>query len=641
MYIGDNEDLMREWDWDKNKALGLDPYKLKQHSNKKVWWICSKCGHNYSKIISERTNGGGCPVCAGKVVVQGVNDLATTHPHLVREWHPTKNGNLTPFTISFGTHKKIWWKCDKGHEWEALVSNRARLGRGCPYCVGQKVLQGENDLATTHPHLVAEWHPTKNGDLTPHQVMAGTHKKVWWKCGKGHEWEAEIKSRSSGTGCPICSKKKLLVGYNDLATTCPEIAKKWHPTKNGLLTPKDVTKSSMKKVWWICDNGHEFLATVSSRQKRGCPQCAANMRTSFPEQAIFYYISKVFPDAINGYKDIFEKSMELDIYIPSIRVGIEYDGGAYHNHQSNLERDMRKYRICQQHGIVLIRVRQSPEFLLVPTFDYRIDIMSQKYTDIDRAVNYILNILGVKFDVNVKRDRSHIQEYLQMRKKSLFTEYPEIAREWNAEKNGKLTPKMFAPQSNEKVWWKCAVCGHEWITSIGERTGRDKTGCPKCARKRGGVKRHESNLLLKGSICDTHPFLISEWNFEKNVDIRPEDVTAGSGKKVWWICRKCHYEWETSVGARTRGRGCPACANQVLIKGHNDLASNAPWLIPEWHKEKNEKGPDEVFAHSGKKVWWYCSICGYEWSATIGSRTAGAGCPACANKKKRTGRENS
>ena len=150
-------------------------------------------------------------------------------------------------------------------------------------------------------------------------------------------------------GCPYCANKLVYRGYNDLATTHPELAAEWHPTKNENLTPQDITFGSGKKVWWQCKNNHEWEASVDNRTKgRGCPVCSSRRRTSFPEQAIYYYIKKAFPDAQNGYKEIFNQtSMELDIYIPTIKVGIEYDGRRYHSQTSNRIRDSRKYKICR------------------------------------------------------------------------------------------------------------------------------------------------------------------------------------------------------------------------------------------------------------------------------------------------------
>ncbi len=200
--------------------------------------------------------------------------LLDANPDIAAEWHPTKNGSLTPEYVPFRSHKKVWWKCKKGHEWEAYISNRTRWD-GCPYCVGRLPIVGETDLLTTHPQLAAEWHPTKNG-FGPDTVSAGSHKKVWWICSRGHEWNTTVNSRTATPlGCPYCANKKLLKGFNDFATRYPEIAKEWHPTKNAPLLPSAFILTQ-HKAWWICSScGHEWLAYIKNRAKgSGCPACA-------------------------------------------------------------------------------------------------------------------------------------------------------------------------------------------------------------------------------------------------------------------------------------------------------------------------------------------------------------------------------
>ncbi len=135
------------------------------------------------------------------------NCLATCYPKLIPEWHPTKNVNLTPYDVTYGTGKKVWWRCSKGHEWEAAIKSRACDGTTCPYCANKKVCI-DNCLATISPELALEWHPTKNGNLTPYDVTYGSVKKVWWRCSKGHEWKTALYTRAKGCGCPYCSGHK-------------------------------------------------------------------------------------------------------------------------------------------------------------------------------------------------------------------------------------------------------------------------------------------------------------------------------------------------------------------------------------------------------------------------------------------------
>ena len=203
------------------------------------------------------------------------------NPNLIKEWNWHKNNELGfyPDKITCGSGKKVWWKCSKGHEWEAIISNRVK-GRGFPYCAGQKVICGKNDLQTVNSKLASEWNFEKNVDLAPSQVMLGSNKKVWWKCNKGHEWKASVSSISNGRGCPYCKGRLVLPGFNDLETLRPDLLKEWEYSKNTNLKPNQATVHSGKKAWWRCEKGHEWYATIDSRTKgHGCPICG-HIRTA-------------------------------------------------------------------------------------------------------------------------------------------------------------------------------------------------------------------------------------------------------------------------------------------------------------------------------------------------------------------------
>ena len=326
-------ELAKEWHPTKNGDL--TPNDITSGSNKKIWWKCNKgADHEWLVSPNRRTHDvnkiRGCPVCAGQKLVLS-NCLATTHPELAKEWHPTKNGDFTPLNTHPGTHREIWWKCNKGddHEWKAQVVSRTRQQSNCLVCIGQKVVLS-NCLATTHPAIAKEWHPTKNGDFTPFDVTAGSDKKVWWKCSKGddHEWETSVGHRSAGNGCAVCAGYKVVLS-NCLSTTHPEIAKEWHPTKNGDLTPYDITAGSKKYVWWKCNKGddHEWQTTAGSRyyQGSGCPYCHLTPQ-SRQELTITFELLKIFKD-INpkGFKTRVDgKLWTIDIYIPQLHLGIEF-----------------------------------------------------------------------------------------------------------------------------------------------------------------------------------------------------------------------------------------------------------------------------------------------------------------------------
>ena len=209
------------------------------------------------------------------------------YPQLVAEWHPTKNGDLTPDTVLANSGKMFWWQCSKGHEWKAIVSNRKRRGSGCPFCTGRKAIAGENDLATLHPEIAAEWHPTLNGERLPSEFTTYSNYKAWWRCEEGHEWESLIFNRSLGRGCRICGeeKRKKTMIANRIAKTGslldhnPTLSAEWHPTKNGDLLPSQVLPFSTIEVWWRCKEGHEWKAIVQRRNRgTGCPYCANKLK---------------------------------------------------------------------------------------------------------------------------------------------------------------------------------------------------------------------------------------------------------------------------------------------------------------------------------------------------------------------------
>jgi len=258
--------LITEWHNEKNGTL--TPNNVSEKSNLNVWWICPK-GHDYKTKISNRIiQKSGCPFCARQKVSYD-ESLLVTHQKIAKTWHPTKNGDLKPSQVFSGTDKNVWWQCAEGHEWDAVIYSRVK--HGCPYCSGRKTAT-EDSIQITYPTLANEWHPTKNGDNTPLQFSQGSGFKAWWLCSNGHSWQAAIYSRKT-LGCPYCSGRHV-TKENNLKVKNPVLAKQWHPTKNGTLKPEDVLSSVKLKVWWLCENGHEWESTINNRSNNlACPHC--------------------------------------------------------------------------------------------------------------------------------------------------------------------------------------------------------------------------------------------------------------------------------------------------------------------------------------------------------------------------------
>ena len=266
--------LIEQWCWEKN--MGLNPEELSAGSSKKVWWKCSQGDdHIWQASPGSRCKGSGCPFCAGRRV-SVTNNLLFRYPELANEWHPRRNGAVTPDRVLGGGRKRVWWKCKDGpdHEWESTLENRTNFGRGCPFCAGRRASQTNSLLL--HPEIASQLDLKRNNGLSARDVVAKSPKKLWWKCDKvdDHAWMASpFKRVTSSSGCPICADIK----HNSLQALFPEIAGEWHESKNGATTPSQVLSGSDFNAWWQCklDPQHEWKTSVITRTKirSGCPFC--------------------------------------------------------------------------------------------------------------------------------------------------------------------------------------------------------------------------------------------------------------------------------------------------------------------------------------------------------------------------------
>lgn len=196
------------------------------------------------------------------------------HRALLAQWDSERNAPLTPEDVSYGSRQKVWWKCNKGHSWQAKVYSRSE-NSGCPYCAGRR--KGpENSLAVQVPSLEAEWDAEKNAPLKFADLTIGSHQKVWWRCPAGHSYDSVVKSRVLGTGCPVCAGRVVLPDENSLAARYPALVAEWDTEKNAPLLPTLVAPGTVRKAWWRCPKGHSYRAAISSRAGggTGSPFCA-------------------------------------------------------------------------------------------------------------------------------------------------------------------------------------------------------------------------------------------------------------------------------------------------------------------------------------------------------------------------------
>ena len=503
------------------EANGIKPTCVLAHSNKKYFWVCEK-GHRHISTPDHKTRGNGCPYCSNRAVLPGYNDLATVFPQIAAEWNYSKN-NGTPQNYTYRSRYKANWICSKcGNEWIAKISDRAdSKWKTCPKCIGTIIGESRHKSelkkrgGITNPLLLKEWDYERN-EKGPEEYTPNSAEKVFWICSIcGYRFKACINNRSNRNGsCACCSKKVLVKGINDLATTHPELAKEWHPIKNGDLKPCDVSYGLARKVWWLCPQGHDYQATLNHRSAgTNCPICNAGRQTSFAEQAVYFYVKRIYPDALSRYKDIFQNGMELDIFIPSIKLAIEYDGEAWHK-KDKLKREIRKYKICQQNGIKLFRLKEKTSKHDLLTADRIFSVEGKMYEgrDLELVIQSLMDIIDPtcnfwtrktiypvpsKADIDIKRDELEIrQNYMTcLYGNSLSERYSFLAKEWHPDKNGTLTPDMIKPHSKIKAWWICPNCNNEYIASVSHRV--NGTGCPKC-----GVLKVARKSSRKVVMCD-------------------------------------------------------------------------------------------------------------------------------------------
>lgn len=426
-------------------------------SSKLVEWRCPR-GHIYAARPYNRTNAKhptGCPVCSGKTVVAGENDLATTDPDVAAL---LADPNLA-HTLTRASNKKVEWRCEKGHAWEAPVSRLTMQGSRCPYCSGRYAVPGKNDLATTHPELAAE---LVDQSLAA-RLKAGSHKKVEWRCDKGHIWTNTVNNRvehnqgcpycgkrlaipgendlatthpeyartlvdadlatrlSAGSdkrvewrcsanpehtwvtgvcnrlrspadkGCPICNNKKIVAGENDLATTHPELAGELKDKKQAEL----VCAGSAKRLSWACPEcGYEWRAAPSWRTRggTGCPACARHS-PSRKERELGDVLEKMGLAIVRNDHDALPGRQELDILIPDRRIAVEFNGCRWHSEAAGKPKSYHKDKLdaCAETGWRLI-------FVWEDDWDARRDVVVRSLAHKLRCVQALPEALGDGYD---------------------------------------------------------------------------------------------------------------------------------------------------------------------------------------------------------------------------------------------------
>ncbi|WP_374205444.1 zinc-ribbon domain-containing protein [Microbacterium sp. C5A9] len=260
--------------WHKSRNAGLMPSDVLASSPQRVWFTCA-AGHDVERAVTAFVRRPECDRCA-LLVTSAEESMAYTHPRLSAEFDRRRNTGLTPETVSASTTVVLWWRCARKHRWEASGKRRVEGGGHCLVCTNRRVVVGENDMATTHPELAAQLDPVLNFPVTAHNIVAGTAKRLVWRCERNpkHVWEATGQQRTRGRGCSGCSGRHVLAGMNDMATTHPVIAADFDERNNGSLKPQNLLATTSKSLHWVCVRGHRARESGRVRTARGgCKEC--------------------------------------------------------------------------------------------------------------------------------------------------------------------------------------------------------------------------------------------------------------------------------------------------------------------------------------------------------------------------------
>ncbi|MFB7287801.1 zinc-ribbon domain-containing protein [Actinacidiphila glaucinigra] len=420
-----------------------------------------------------------------------------------------------------------------------------------------------NSLLAVAPAIAAQWHPEKNGNLQPTEVVAGSNKRVWWQCSREHVWQAYIATRvGQKTGCPVCCRRHR---------SAIEVAlfAELHELLTPLLGPRSVRHHA--------------------RPEAVPPRIAVS---------------------------------DILVRAPSLTVVVEFDGG--HWHQPRTEPDRRKSAAIRAAGHCLIRVREQP-LALLHSDDITVDV-SAEVTVITTAVvrrmverGWLPPAAGIALDQyaaqQVRVGEVLAKEMLadvahrDLEEESLAVTHPELVADWDDAANAPLTPQHVDARTSAPVAWICPL-GDTYTAAPRERAaGR---GCAVCAGKQ---------VNSRTSLASCRPDLAMEYaaSNEKPAD----EVGIGSHRAVTWTCQVCAHSWRTVIRNRTRnGSGCPACAGKVATAAVN-LAVVYPRIAELWHPTLNGAlTPQAVRPKSNKAVWWSCGTCGESYQRPVVDQVA-------------------
>lgn len=555
------------------------------------------------------------------------HNLEALHSDIASQWHPTKNNGILPSKIAPYSNKKYWWICEHGHEWEASAGSRHRSG--CNVCRLLKLHLKADQTVVDAANIFSELLPTQEKyDELKNSYIYST-KLAKWKCATcGDIWQNQIRKRAAESqGCPYCAEKKVAPSkWNSLSTKYPQLMKEWDFEKN-TRNPDDELCGSHHQVHWKCARGHSWSCEIRqrTRQNSSCPKCSYQI--SKPQKRIFAELAYIFPNAVELSHKV--SNIEIDIFLPTLRLSIEYDGSHFHKSPKSQINDVIKFKKLKELGIFLIRIRAIGlnELSDVPCI---LESSEDSIATVKDVLSYVEESSLLEDDqrsliTNYKcRNSFANEEYYQelllnkripLHNKSLAHTHPYLVEEWSP--NNYDLPTDVTSGMHVKRKWLCKTCGYEYDASIYSRA-KLETGCGYCS---GRHPSKERNLLTE------FPEIARQLHPDKNIK-KANEISPKSNDKVWWFCDKGH-EYEMVVGNRTdKNQSCPYCKNKRAHPKHN-LAINSPELSKWLDVERTGKTASELTPHASYVVHWKCPN-GHTWKRRIDHQVrSGLFCREC------------
>lgn len=490
------------------------------------------------------------------VIYMKDNLLLDKYPEIAEEWNYEKNKDIDINKIAAGSHLAVWWICDKGHEFQTTVLKRIYENRSCGKCkINNK--KYDTSFGVAYPEILKEWDYENNENIDPFAINKNSRIIVAWKCQNNHKYKLGVCTRIEKEDCPYC----ILKNEHKLLENNQQLMNEWHPTKNDDLNPNIILLNSNIIVWWLCNENHEWQTSVYARKKGvNCSECKKKYKNfhSIPTK-----------NSKNNQKLLLNKYP---------KIAEEW------NYEKNQDMDIDKITYTSKLEVWWICVK------------------GHEWQD----------VIYKRIHDNKKCGQCKLQEKLNTN--SLFAKCPKLVNEWDYEKN-ELKPTEVFHQSNKKVWWKCEK-NHSWKAPVSIRTRENGSQCPYCSGRNAtnennfGLKypqhikywnydkndflpfdvtpkshrkvwlkcekNHEWQQMVfdlivnkkcqqcyleENNLEKLYPDIAEEWCYEKNGDLKPNEVTYGIGKKVWWKCSKnAKHIWNAKISGRTASNnGCPYC----------------------------------------------------------------------------------